>query len=76
MAKIFIKPKEGCIVRDPISKVPLKAIGQKVTETTFWRRRIKAGDVILADKVTPPAAKTEATPKEKPKKKSFSSSIK
>ncbi len=47
--RIFIKPKEGCIMRDPRTNIKIKAEGQTVVENTFWRRRLKAGDVVLID---------------------------
>lgn len=48
-----VKPaKPGAIVRDPDSKRPLPPEGARVSDTTYWRRRLRAGDVVL---VTEPA---------------------
>jgi hypothetical protein len=44
--------KPGAIIRDPDSYQQLPAEGGRVPDTTFWRRRLRAGDVVL---VTEPA---------------------
>lgn len=44
---MFVKPAQrGLIVRDPKSGIPLPDNGQEVEDTSFWRRRMKDGDVI------------------------------
>lgn len=58
MTKIFIKPKEGLIVRNfqrPDLR-PLKAEGEQVEDHPQWRRYLKTGDVI---KTKPSKAKAK-----------------
>lgn len=50
MDRIFIKPKKGLRVKDPISLEPLPVDGKNVTPSKYWLRRLKAGDVIKATK--------------------------
>lgn len=50
MSRIFVKPKKGMLVRDPISKQMLPENGKAVTKSTYWLRRIKDGDVVLTTK--------------------------
>lgn len=50
---MFVKPApnadSGCLlVRDPWTKQPLPADGAEVPETSYWLRRLKAGDVLAA----------------------------
>ncbi len=46
---MFVKPaKTGLIIRDPESHEPIPEKGREVPDTTFWRRRIKDGDVVSA----------------------------
>ena len=59
---VFIKPVSKGLVRDPISKIPLKETGEKKLLSTFWRRRLKQGDVIEVD-----VSKTKPISKEKEK---------
>lgn len=50
-----VKPKKGLIVRDPKNKAMLPPDGMKVPwngpDSKFWRRRLKDGDIYLADEV-------------------------
>lgn len=49
MNTIFVKPaREGLIVRDPITKQIMPADGKEVTDSTYWRRRLRDGDVVKA----------------------------
>lgn len=48
MATIFIKPANGLRIKDPISKIPLSSEGETKPNSTYWRRKINAGDVIVA----------------------------
>lgn len=57
---IFIKPASGLLVRDPITHEPLPTGGADKPRTSYWRRRLAAGDVIEAK--APKAPKKE-TPK-------------
>lgn len=42
-----VKPAPGINVRDPISLRHLPEEGKDVPENTYWKRRIKSGDVVL-----------------------------
>jgi hypothetical protein len=48
---IFVKPKDGLMVRDPRTKVPIPIEGMHIALTgvdgTYWRRRIKDGSLII-----------------------------
>lgn len=44
-----VKPKEGFIVRDPLSGLKLPAEGKKVKLSNYWNRRIADGDVDLVN---------------------------
>ncbi len=63
MAEVFIIPKEGVLVRDPVTKIPLSAKGMKVSLAspggTYWRRRINCGDVLVVEESTMIRAKTK-----------------
>ena len=41
-----IKPNDGMLVRDPITMRALPPEGAEVAATSFWIRRLAAGDVI------------------------------
>jgi hypothetical protein len=45
----FLKPRQGLIVRDPSTLIPLPAEGASVTwigsAGTYWRRRVRCSDV-------------------------------
>lgn len=43
--KLFLKPKEGLKVPRPENGRELKAEGELVESSTYWRRRIIDGDV-------------------------------
>ena len=45
MNRVILKPKPGILVRDPKTRLHLKAAGENKVLTTFWRRRINDGDV-------------------------------
>ena len=50
MKKIFIKPKKGLLVRDPLSMQPLDPGGEEKLLNRYWLRRLVAGDVKKARK--------------------------
>jgi hypothetical protein len=50
MAKEFLKPRPGLIVRNPLTKEPLPADGAEVVMSSYWRRRIQDGDAVKATK--------------------------
>lgn len=59
MSKIFIKPAPGLKVRDPETKEHLPENGANVVKSPFWIRRIKDGDVVLAEVAQPKEIKKE-----------------
>lgn len=46
---MHVKPVEGRLVRDPLTNEVLPAEGREVTDSTFWRRRLIKGDMVLVD---------------------------
>lgn len=56
---MFVKPKAGLVIRDPISKVALPPEGDEVPDTTYWHRRLRSGDVVSA--IAPSAAPVVST---------------
>lgn len=56
MKTFFIKPAFSLIVRDPVTAEPLVEAGQKKFISSYWLRRLKDGDVVIADE---PAVKYE-----------------
>ena len=61
-----VQPHPGCILRDPVSRIPLPPEGKEVPNNSFWRRRVKAGDVMLvtAPAFVPASAPAPAEPPE------------
>lgn len=58
--RLYLKPKRaGHVVRDPKTTRKLPDAGSHVPDTTFWRRRLRSGDVVEAK---PPAPKPKAAP--------------
>ena len=43
---MFVKPKDGLSVRCPVRGEALPKEGADVPDNTFWRRRLKDGDII------------------------------
>ena len=43
---IFIIPKHGLKIIDPLTRKPIDSQGQYVEKTVYWQRRIKDGDVV------------------------------
>lgn len=43
---IFIIPKHGLKVIDPMTRKPIDSNGQYVEKNVYWQRRIKCGDVV------------------------------
>ncbi len=66
METIKVKPLNELIVRDPITREPLKKEGEEKPRTTYWLRRIKDKSVALVGetKTAKTAAKKAATTKE------------
>lgn len=56
---MFVKPKPGVVLRDPITRQVLPPEGRRVQESGFWLRRIAEGSV---DRFPEPPAKSEPAP--------------
>ena len=59
MPKTLIKPASGMLVRDPSTMQALLKEGAHVQLTSYWRRRIKDGDVTVELPTTPTKKKTK-----------------
>lgn len=59
-ARRFLKPADGLKVRNPDRGGHLKPEGDWVQDSSFWRRRLRDGDVI---ETTPPAPSKAAAEK-------------
>lgn len=57
---MFVKPAEGVKVRDPVTLHHIPADGTEVPADTYWLRRVAAGDVVVADPKSKPAAAPSA----------------
>ena len=57
MKKIFVKPRDGLLVRRTLSEggALLDQDGELVKHTIYWRRRLKFGDVVEARPKKEPA---------------------
>ena len=42
---MFVKPKPGMLVRDPVTRQPLPAEGADVPEDSYYMRRLVDGDI-------------------------------
>lgn len=62
---MFVKPKDGFSVRDPVKGSPLPAEGAEVPNTIFWRRRLSDGDVSITEKPVTPLVVTVKSTTEK-----------
>ena len=63
MTKLFVKPRDGALVRHPLTKQPLSQDGAVVDlSNSYWKRRERDGDIVIA------------TPKKTSKKKVVSKS--
>jgi Protein of unknown function (DUF2635) len=81
-----IKPAPGRLVRDPYTRAEVPPEGRNVSETSYWLRRVRDGDVIRMDGEQPAPEPVEpveedldgdddgaeAPPESKPKKRSRS----
>jgi hypothetical protein len=59
MTKLFVKPKEGLTVINPLRNKPFLADGEEVEMTSQVKRYIKFGDLVLSKK-----PKKKTNPKE------------
>ena len=51
---MFVKPKDGLKVRDPVTMRHIPDAGMEVPETSFWMRRLADGDVSVITMVQIP----------------------
>lgn len=58
--KIFVKPKDGKRVIDPVTGRALLPEGGHVEKTSYWMRRLAGGEVLLGEP-------KKSAPVEKPK---------
>lgn len=56
---MFVKPKDGLIVRDPATKRIIAAEGSEVPQSGYWMRRLRDGDVEITKPVAPSAKAQE-----------------
>jgi hypothetical protein len=58
----FLKPREGLLVRDPLTKAIIPATGSNLPwigpAGRYWRRRVSCGDMILSEQAAPITIKT------------------
>ena len=59
---MFVKPKTGSQVRDPVTKRHLPSEGKEVPSTTYWVRRLADGDVVLAQRPQEMVLPSQETP--------------
>lgn len=45
MKKLYLKPRPGLKIKDPVTGKPLEDGGERKPATTYWLRRIADGDV-------------------------------
>lgn len=66
---MFVKPKQGLKVRDPVTRGFLPEGGAEVPPSLYWTRRLRDGDVETASKDAPApmAQKTPAPPVQEPR---------
>jgi len=43
---LFLIPRDGLTVRDPKTREPLRAEGERKPRSSYWLRRLKDGDVV------------------------------
>ncbi|MBL4830036.1 MAG: DUF2635 domain-containing protein [Aliivibrio sp.] len=49
MQTVRLKPKKGLLVRDPLTREPLKATGETKPRNTYWLRRIQDGTALIVE---------------------------
>ena len=60
MDTMFVKPAEGVRCKDPLTFEVMPAEGRNVPRTGYWLKRLKKGEVVMAEKGVPKAAKVES----------------
>lgn len=61
MRTAYLKPAPGLTVRDPVDLTPLPADGAEKPLDTYWRRRLRDGDVVEAPAPRPSRRRDPAT---------------
>lgn len=56
---VHIRPRAGAVVRDPETMQPLAEAGEHKPLSTFWRRRLRDGDVVEVKAEKPSLASTK-----------------
>jgi hypothetical protein len=46
---MFVKPAASLRVLDPVHKQPMAPEGREVPDIAYWHRRLRDGDVVLAN---------------------------
>ena len=59
MNELYLTPKDGVTVRDPVSGLALPATGAAKPRTAYWLRRLRDGDVSASQ---PPKATATSFP--------------
>lgn len=49
MKSLHLKPVEGLKVIKPGTKTPLAKEGEIVDDSSYWRRRLNAGEVVIVE---------------------------
>ena len=50
---MYVKPAEGLLVRDPVTKEALPEDGREVPRNQYGNRRLRSGDLLPAKPVKP-----------------------
>lgn len=58
---MFIKPANNLKVRNPRTMLHIADAGEEVEDSSFWQRRLDAGDVVLAEPGAPSKKSTTVT---------------
>jgi len=60
MEMLFVRPAPGMRVRDPATRAPIPEEGVLVPHTGYWERRIRTGDVVVAEPPVAPQPKSKS----------------
>ena len=50
---MYVKPAEGLLVRDPVTKEALHEDGREVPRNQYWNRPLRSGDLLPAKPAKP-----------------------
>jgi hypothetical protein len=59
MSRRILKPAPGLLIPNPETARDLDAAGESVTDSPYWRRLIRAGEVVEVETVDPPPARVK-----------------